>query len=290
MYPAQFEYYAPGTMNEALALLAQNADAKILAGGHSLLPLMKLRLAQPPVLIDIGKIADLRGIQDLGDAISIGALTTHHDVEHSSLLRASCPLLPEVASHIGDRQVRNRGTIGGSLSHSDPAADYPAAMLALGAQIEATGPSGRRSISADNFFTGLFQTALNPNEILTAVRVPKTNAPGQGAAYVKFPHPASRYAVVGVAAWVNIQNDQVSDVRIGVTGACNHAVRATKAEDALRGKPMTDDTIAAAAQVAAEGMQTLGDLFASAEYRAHLVSVLAARALQLAHRRAHGMG
>ena len=288
MYPAAFDYYAPASVSEALSLLAKNGDAKLIAGGHSLLPQMKLRLATPPTLIDIGKIADLKGISDLGDKISLGALTTHHEVEHSALLRNSCPLLPEVASHIGDRQVRNRGTIGGSLAHADPAADYPAAMLALGAVVEVQGGSGKRTINADDLFTGLFSTAMNSNEILTAVHVPKTDAKGNGVAYAKFPHPASRYAVAGVAVWVNIQNDTVQDIRIGVTGASDHAQRATKAEAALQGKPMNEDNVAAAAKLASDGLTTIGDMYASSDYRAHLVQALALDALNKAHHRAHG--
>lgn len=289
MYPAQFEYYAPTTVNEALALLAQNADARVLAGGHSLLPQMKIRLAAPPVLVDIGRIADLRGISDAGNMVVIGALTTHHQVETSLVLREACPLLPEVASHIGDRQVRNRGTIGGSLSHADPAADYPAAMLALGAEIQAQGTGGTRTIKADEFFKGLFHTALNSGEILTAVRVPKTNGPGEAVAYAKFPHPASRYAVVGVAVWVKLENDNVSDVRIGITGATAAAARATKTENALKGKHVHAADADAAAKLAADGLTTIGDLFASADYRAHLVNVLTARALRTAFARAQGM-
>ncbi|HZQ04988.1 MAG TPA: xanthine dehydrogenase family protein subunit M [Anaerolineae bacterium] len=289
MYPAAFEYYAPTSVSDALSLLAKNSDAKIIAGGHSLLPLMKLRLAQPPVLIDIGKINDLRGIHDMGDKISIGALTTHHDIEHSGLLRSASPLVPEVASHIGDRQVRNRGTIGGSLAHADPAADFPAAMMALGATIEAQGSNSKRTINAADLFTGLMQTSLNASEMITSIQVPKTNAAGNGVAYAKFAHPASRYAIVGVAVWVNIQNDQVQDIRIGVTGAGEHAVRATKTEDALKGKPLTDEALADAAKMAADGIKTLGDMYASADYRAHLVNALTAQALDVAHRRAHGM-
>lgn len=288
MYPAPFEYHAPASVSEALALLSQNADAKILAGGHSLLPLMKLRLAQPAALIDIGNIADLRGIHDMGDSIVIGALTTHHEIEHSILLRHECPLLPEVASHIGDLQVRNRGTIGGSLAHADPAADYPAAMLALGATIEAQGPGGKRSISADDLFTGLFQTSLNANELVVSVRVPKTNGHGNGVAYAKFPHPASRYAVAGVAVWVKIENDTINAIRIGVTGAADHAQRAQQAEDALNGKPMSEENIAAAAKLASAGLNTIGDMYASSDYRAHLVNALAAEALTNAHHKAHG--
>jgi carbon-monoxide dehydrogenase medium subunit len=288
MYPAAFEYFAPTSVGEALTLLSKNADAKLLAGGHSLLPSMKLRLATPPTLIDIGKIAELQGIFDLGDKISIGALTTHHDIEHSATLRNACPLLPEVASQIGDRQVRNRGTIGGSLAHADPAADFPAAALALDATIEAQGAKGKRTIRADDFFTGIFQTSLGANELVTAVQVPKTDAKGNGVAYAKFPHPASRYAVAGVAVWVKIENDTITDIRIGVTGATDHAQRAKKAEEALRGKPMTDENIEKASALASDGLSGIGDLFASADYRLQLVNALAFKALNEAHHRAHG--
>lgn len=288
MYPAPFEYHAPTSVSEALALLGNTSDPKIIAGGHSLLPAMKLRLATPATLIDIGKIADLKGITEDGDTIVIGALTTHHQVEHSTLLRSLCPLLPEVASHIGDRQVRNRGTMGGSLAHADPAADYPAAMLALGAQVQVQGAGGTRAISADDLFTGLFSTALNENEILTSIRVPKTGEGEIGVAYAKFPHPASRYAVAGVAVWLKIDNDQVNDIRIGVTGAADHAQRATKAEDALKGKPLHNTHITDAAKVASDGLNTMGDIFASADYRAHLVNALTEQALHTAHARAHG--
>jgi carbon-monoxide dehydrogenase medium subunit len=289
MYPAKFDYYAPTSIGEALALLGQHSDSKIIAGGHSLLPLMKLRLAQPAALIDIGKIAELTGIHDMGDNVVLGALTTHCEVEQSRHLHSVCPLLPEVASHIGDTQVRNRGTIGGSLAHADPAADYPAAMLALGAIIEAQGTNGKRTINAADLFTGLMQTSLNPNELIVSVSVPKTHAKGSGVAYAKFPHPASRYAIVGVAVWLHIANDQVQDIRVGVTGACEHAMRATKLEQALQGKPLSDEAIDNAAKNAADGMNTLGDMYASSDYRAHLVNVLAAQALDAAHHRAHGM-
>ncbi len=288
MYPAPFEYYAPTSVSEALSLLASNADAKLLAGGHSLLPAMKLRLATPAALIDIGKIAELNGITDAGDKIVIGALTTHHQVETSLLMKSASPLLSKVAAHIGDTQVRNRGTIGGSLAHADPAADYPAAILALGAVIEVQGANGKRTINADDLFTGIFATSVGANEIVTAVHVPKTNAKGNGVAYAKFPHPASRYAIAGVAVWVNIQDDIVQDIRIGVTGASDHAQRATKAEAALKGKPMNDSNIEAAAKLASDGLATMGDMFASGDYRAHLVNTLALDALNEAHHAAHG--
>ena len=184
--------------------------------------------------------------------------------------------------------MRNRGTIGGSIAHADPAADYPAGLLALDAVVEVQGPGGKRTINVNELFTGLFQTAIAANEIVTAVHIPKTQGAGNGVAYAKFAHPASRYAIAGVAVWAKIENDTVTNIRIGVTGAADHAQRAKKAEAALQGKPMTDDNIAAAANAAADGLSTMGDIFASADYRAHLVNALALQALNTAHARAHG--
>lgn len=284
MYSAPFDYQAPQSVNEALMLLTQNKDAKLLAGGHSLLPLMKLRLAQPPMLIDIGRIKELSGIRDMGDWIGLGALTTHTQVQWSELVREHCPVLSEAASLIGDMQVRNRGTIGGSLAHADPAADYPAVVLALGAEIDAMGPKGQRTIKADDFFKGLLTTALAPDEIITQVRVPKTTREGIGAGYEEMPHPASRYAVVGVAVWLRMEESKVGDVRVGITGAADHAMRATKMEDELRGNTLNHKLEESAAALAADGLTCLGDMFASPEYRAHLVRVYAMRALQKAHR------
>src|SRR5262245_206752 len=200
MYPAQFEYHKASTVKEALDLLGKYKDeAKLLAGGHSLLPAMKLRLAQPKHLIDIGKVAALTGVKEEGGTLVIGALTTHHAIETSALLKSKCPLLPEVAGHIGDPMVRNMGTIGGSLAHAGPAADWPAAIIALGAEMVAEGPKGKRTIKADDFFKGLLTTALVDDEILTEIRIPAGSA-NVKSAYMKFPHPASRFAVVGVAA------------------------------------------------------------------------------------------
>lgn len=284
MYSAPFDYQAPQSVIEALMLLTQNKDAKLLAGGHSLLPLMKLRLAQPPMLIDIGRIKELSGIRDMGDWIGLGALTTHTQVQWSELVREHCTVLSEAASLIGDMQVRNRGTIGGSLAHADPAADYPAVVLALGAEIDAMGPKGQRTIKADDFFKGLLTTALAPDEIITQVRVPKTTREGMGAGYEEMPHPASRYAVVGVAVWLRMEESKVGDVRVGITGAADHAMRATKMEDALRGNTLNHKLEESAAALAADGLTCLGDMFASPEYRAHLVRVYAMRALQKAHR------
>ncbi len=286
MFPSKFEYYAPTTVNEAVALLSKNQDAKILAGGHSLLPTMKLRLANPSVLVDIGRIPNLTGIQVRTDGTTIGALTTHAAIAASEEIASRCAALPEAAALIGDRQVRNRGTIGGSLSHADPGADYPAVMLALGAEIKAVGPRGERTIKADDFFTGLLTTALAPDEVLTEVRLPATPA-HSGCAYVKFPNPASRYAIVGVAALISLDDKgKVASARIGITGACDNATRAKGTEAALQGKRLDDVTIAAAAAKAADGLECLADIHASAEYRAHLVTVYAARAIKAAAARA----
>ncbi|HLK34959.1 MAG TPA: xanthine dehydrogenase family protein subunit M [Terriglobales bacterium] len=276
MIPAAFDYESPKTLNEALSLLASREDAKLLAGGHSLLPAMKLRLASPALLIDLGRIAGLDYIRDSGETINIGALTTHATVASSSLLLSASPLLAQAASNIGDIQVRNRGTIGGSLAQAHPSADYPASILALDAHIVAFSQSGERVIPARAFFTGMFTTALRPDEIITEIRVPKTT--GAGAVYKKFHHPASGYAVVGVAVVVRGNSAKIEDVSIGITGVGEIAYRAAAVEDALRGKPAS--AIAQAAKHAADKVEALGDNYASAEYRRHLAEVYTRRALQ----------
>jgi len=286
MIPAAFEYHAPTTVQEAIGLLQQHGDdAKVLAGGHSLLPIMKFRLAQPKVVVDIGRIPGLDGIAAGKDGIVIGALVTHDAVEHSDLLKAKCPLLPEVAGVIGDMQVRNRGTIGGSLAHADPAADYPGAMLALDAQIVATGAKASRTIAARDFFVDILTTALQPAELITEVRVPAL-AKGVGAAYVKHPHPASGYAVVGVAAVLTLAGGKVQRAAIGVNGVGGKAYRATAVEQALQGQALNEQSVAAAAAHAADGVDAQADLYASGEFRAHLASVYVKRAVLLAASRA----
>jgi carbon-monoxide dehydrogenase medium subunit len=286
MYPARFEYHAPATVQDALALLGRlKDDAKLLAGGHSLIPMMKLRLAQPKHLIDIRKVPGLSGIKEDGGALVIGALTTHWQVESSALLKQKCPLLPETAGTIGDPQVRNMGTIGGSLAHADPAADYPAAITALGAEIVAQGGKGRRTIKADDFFKGLLTTAIQPDEILVEVRIPAWPA-GTGMAYTKFPHPASRFAVVGVAAALALEGGKCSRVGIGITGAGTKAVRARGVEAALQGRTLDAATIQAAAEKAAEGVDVQADLQGSVEYKTHLLKVFARRAVEAALSRA----
>jgi carbon-monoxide dehydrogenase medium subunit len=285
MIPAAFEYAAPESLDEAIALLEKNSDAKILAGGHSLLPLMKLRLASPELLVDLRRVPGLDAITENGGIIRIGGMVTHATIESSDLLAQKIPLLPTVASEIGDPQVRNRGTIGGSLAHADPAADLPAAALALDVQLVAQGPGGERVVEASAFFVDLLETALEPHEVLTEVRVPIPGA-GSGSAYAKFPNPASHYAVVGVAARIDIEGGAVREARIAVTGAADVAYRSTAAEERLQGSNGDATAIAEAAGLAVDGQEMLDDLSASAVYRAHLVSVHAQRAMERAMERA----
>lgn len=287
MYPAQFEYHTPSTVREAISLLGRlKDDAKLLAGGHSLIPMMKLRLAQPKHLIDLRKVPGLSGIKENGGVITLGALTTHYQVESSTLLKQKCPLLPEVAGQIGDPQVRNMGTIGGSLAHADPAADYPAAAIALGAELVAEGAKGRRSIKADNFFKGLLTTALQPEEILVEIRFPSWPV-RTGMSYMKFPHPASRFAVVGIAAVLTVDGKGTcSKVGVGITGAGTKAVRAKEVEAALVRKTLDGKVIQAAAERAVGGVDVQADLQGSVEYKTHLLKVYCRRALEAALSRA----
>jgi carbon-monoxide dehydrogenase medium subunit len=276
MIPAAFDYHRPGTIDEALRLLGELPDAKVLAGGHSLLPMMKLRLVSPAHLIDLGRVPGLQGIRRDGGVVAIGAMTTHWTLESSDIVAQSVPLLAETAARVGDVQVRNVGTIGGSLAHADPAADYPAAMLVLEAELVAQSPRGRRSISAGQFFTGFFTTALAPDELLVEVRIPVQ--PG-GGAYLKFPHPASGFAVVGIAALAGVSGGTFDWVRVGVNGVGPAGYRATAVEDALRGRPPAPETIAAAAEHTADGVDVNEDIFAPADYRAHVARVYTKRAL-----------
>jgi len=288
MIPAAFAYYAPTSLNETLAILSQHGDeAKILAGGHSLLPALKLRLSSVGHLVDIGRINDLAYIKDEQGSLCLGARTTHYQVETSSLLQQQCPLLAECAAHIGDVQVRNRGTLGGSLAHADPAADYPAVIVALEAEIHIVSASGKRTIKADDFFVDMLTTALQPGEMLTEVRVAPF-APNTSSAYLKVPQPASGFAVVGVAAIVTLDaKGQCAKVRVGVTGAAATAFRARNTEAALVGKVPDEGTLTQAAMQATKGIETNGDIFASAEYRAHLVQIYTKRALTKAVERAN---
>ena len=270
MIPAAFDYKRAGSSEEAVALIVEHGDdAKFLAGGHSLIPMMKLRLAVPSVLVDITGVEDLSYIDDRGDHIAIGALTKHRSLETSDLLIAECPLLAHVASKVGDPQVRHRGTLGGSLAHSDPASDLPAAVLALGGSLVAEGPNGQREIGVADFFTGYFESALSDDEMLTEVRVPK--APGASWSYQKFNRRAQDWAIVGVAA-VEVQGAaQIALVNMGST-----PLRAEAVEAALAGGA----SAAEAAEAAADGTDAPTDLNASPEYRDHLARVLTKRALE----------
>jgi carbon-monoxide dehydrogenase medium subunit len=267
--PAAFDYVRAGSADEAISLLTEHGeDAKLLAGGHSLLPLMKLRLATPAVLIDVGRLADLSYVRDAGDHIALGALTRHHDLETSPVLQASVPLLAYTAGQVGDPQVRHRGTIGGSLAHGDPASDLPAIVLALGGTLVAQGPGGERQIAVDDFFQGFLETALAPDELLTEIRVPKTE---NGWSYQKFNRRAQDWAIVGACA-------ARVDGRAGVAlvNMASTPVRAAAVEEALAGGA----SAAEAAEAAAEGTEPSADLNASSEFRRHLARVLVRRALE----------
>lgn len=287
MIPAPFDYMTPTSLDEALRALASHGDdAKLLAGGHSLLPLMKLRLAHPKLLIDLSKIPGLSGITQEGDKITVGALTTHYQVESSELLKEKCPLLPQTARAIGDVQVRNRGTIGGSLAHADPAADMPAAIIALGGELRMRGAEGERWLQAEEFFLGLMTTALSPTEILSEIRVPVLSG-RYGTAYLKVPQKASGFAIVGVAVWLKVdQNGACQDIGVGVTGLDAKPFRAKRVEQRLRGKRLARALIEEVSNQVTQGSDPLDDIHASAEFRAHLARVYTTRAVQEAAKKA----
>jgi aerobic carbon-monoxide dehydrogenase medium subunit len=290
MYPArpgEFTYHRPTTVAEALSLLG-DGDARPLAGGHSLLPLMKIRLAGPSALVDLGRIEGLDAISRDGDTLTIGATATHAAVASSEAVRAACPALADAAGLIGDRQVRNRGTIGGSISHADPGADYPTVLTALDATVVVNGSGGEREVPIDDFFQGIFTTALGPGELVTAVRLPACGS-GTGAAYAKKKHPASGYAVVGVGALVVVDGGGTcTAARVAIGGVTGTPVRATAAEQVLVGDVVSLDTATRAADTVAQslGGGEIADTYASAEYRVHLASVLAKRAIAAAIERA----
>jgi len=287
MYATNFDYYRARSLADVHALIAAHPGAKLLAGGHSLVPLLKLRLAAPEAVIDIGRVTELRGIVRQGDVVNIGALTTHAELAGSAELRTAAQALAEAASWVGDPAVRNRGTIGGNVAHADPASDLPTVLVALDARIVAAGPKGERLIPADEFFTGIMTTALAEDEILTGIQVPVA-ARGQASAYEKFSHPASRYAVLGAAASIAVKDGTCAAARVAIGGLLPSARRAAAVEKALVGKALTDETIAAAAaQVASDlGNDAIGDLFASAEYRAAMAPVYVKRAVANAAGRA----
>ncbi len=279
MIPAAFEYVKASSVAQAIALLNQHGDeAKVIAGGHSLLPAMKLRLSQPAVLIDIAGVAELKGIKTAGSTLTIGAGETYHAIATSATVISACPVLASCTGQIGDIQVRNAGTIGGALAHADPAADLTAVFLALGGTVMVQSAGGTRSIAADDLFVSMLMTALDSGELITAVSVPVMSK-GQGAAYAKLKHPASRYAIVGVAAAVTISNGVVSACRVAVTGAGPQAVRQPSVEKALIGTSGDAAAIKAACASAGADMEYLGDIHASEDYRRAMVKVYAARAL-----------
>ena len=286
MIPTQFDYRAPATLDEAVALLASDLDgAKVLAGGHSLIPAMKLRLAQPQLLVDIARIKSLAYIREEGDQILIGATTTHYQLESSDLLKNICPLLSDCAKSIGDVQVRNKGTIGGSIAHSDPAGDWPAAVLALEADLVLVGTNGERIVKAENFFVDLLTTDLQPGEILREIRIKKPVG-RFGQAYQKVPHPASGFAVVGVAVNLTLNDDgSCKAVAIGVTGVGVKGFRARAVEAALAGTNLDDNTLATAVTHVCDGVDPNADLYASSDYRCHLAQVHTRRGIQAAKAR-----
>jgi carbon-monoxide dehydrogenase medium subunit len=287
MVSSSFQYFAPTSVAEAAELLEQHGgDAKLLAGGHSLIPLMKLRLAEPQVVIDLGRIGDMAYIREEDGGLAIGAMTTYAQLESSDLVAARASVLAEAASTVADPQVRNMGTIGGSLSHADPAGDLPAVAIALNARLITSSTGDHRTLSVDDFFVDLLTTALAPNEILNEIAIPAPPA-RSGSGYAKFANKASHYAIVGVAAVVGLDANGVCEhASIGVTGAGPVASRASEAEAALRGSRLDDAAVSAAAAAAGAGIDFLDDLHASAEYRAHLTSVFAARAIRQAVARA----
>jgi carbon-monoxide dehydrogenase medium subunit len=280
MIAQNFEYSTPGSLKEALGLIA-DGNAKVLAGGMSLIPLMKLRFAAPEQVVDIGRIADLNYIRESQGSIHIGATTTHYQVESSPLLRAKCPLLAEAAGHIGDIQVRNMGTIGGSTAHADPAADYPAALQALEAKLKLVSAKGERTVTIADFFVDTFETALDPGEIIAEVIVPVEDS-GAGTSYQKVVQPASGFAIVGVAARVKKAGGKVTMARVGVTGLSSKSYRAANVEKALEGTAGSLADVQKAAAVVAEGIDANSDLNASADYRKQLARVHTARALAAA--------
>lgn len=280
MISTSFEYQRATSLDDAVALLGQsNGEGKFVAGGHSLIPLMKLRLSEPGVLIDIARIPGLSGVREKDDKIEIGATTTHHDVETSDLLLRQAPVVAEAAHEIGDPQVRNRGTLGGSVAHADPAADMPAVLIALDAEIHLKGPNGWRAVKADAFFQDLFTVDMAENEIIAGVQF----APIQKAAYAKLHQRASHYAIVGVCAALQVEGGVCRSARVAVTGASTHAQRLASVEAALTGKDLSQANIDAAAAVAGEGLQDINsDIHASEAYRRAMVKVFTRRALERA--------
>jgi carbon-monoxide dehydrogenase medium subunit len=282
MIPPAFDYVAPSSVDEAVsALSSAGEDAKVLAGGQSLIPYLRLRFAAPSVLVDLGRIDGLRGIREDGDGLVIGSMTTHATVLASPLVREHAPLVTAATATVADRQVRHRGTFGGSLAHADPAGDLPAVALALDATMDIAGPGGRRTVSAADFFVDYLESAVGPDEVLVSVRIPKR--PGWRAHYEKFNRVAQGWALVGVAALVRLEGEAIAEARVALTNMGPTPVRASSVEAALSGVSASDGAaLAAAAATAAEGSRPSDDLSASADYRRHLATVLARRAVQAA--------
>lgn len=287
MFPNQFAYHRPTSVEEAVGLLQADPEAKILAGGHSLMPAMKLRLAAPSALVDLNRIEGLRGVSVNG-GVRIGAMTTYRQLIDSAELRQRLPVVGEAAENVGDQQVQSRGTLGGSLAHADPASDFTAVMLALGGEVTAVGTGGQRTISADDLFVDLLTTSLQPDEVITEISIAALSGT-IGAAYEKHRHPASGYAVVGVAAMLTLGADGTcQSARIAVTGATSKATRATAAEQALIGQSLEAETIGRAAAAVPQGLELNGDLYASEAYRSHLLTVYGRRVIQRAVERVRG--
>ncbi len=279
MIPAAFDYVRPSSVSEAVAALAAaGEEGMVLAGGQSLMPVLRMRLAHPETLVDIGRIAELRGVRDDGDAIVIGATTTHDEVLNDALVREHAPLLAQAAAKVGDRQIRHRGTLGGSLSHADPAGDFPTVALTLDASVLATGPDGERTIAARDFFTDYLTTVLAAGEIVTAIRIPKLGA-GWSTHYEKFNRVAQAWAIVGVAVAVRRDNGSIAEARVGLTNMGSTPLRAAAVESALAGVLASVDSIAEASAHAPDGTHPPSDLAGQADYRAHLASVLTKRAV-----------
>jgi carbon-monoxide dehydrogenase medium subunit len=278
MIPAQFDYLAPATVEEALSALAQHGDeAKIMAGGQSLLPVLRMRLNAPEVIIDLGKIDSLRGVRDEGDAIVVGAMTQHAVIATDPLVAEHAGLISKAVEHLADAQIRHRGTFGGALSHADPAGDMGAPALALGAQFVIAGSGGSRTVEADDFFLGLFETAVGEDEILTEIRIPKRT--GWGSHYEKFVRVAHQWPIVAVAAAVRLEGGVIAEARVGLTNMGSTPLRAHGVEEALAGQPATDEAVRAAAGRATEGTNPPSDLNGDADYRRHLAGVLTRRAV-----------
>ncbi len=279
MIPNDFDYQKASSIDEAVSLIAQgDEDTKLLAGGHSLLPVMKLRLSMPAKVVDVGQLQELNYIREEGGALAIGAVTTHQQLASSELVQQKAPALAQAAGVIGDPQVRNVGTIGGSLAHADPAADYPGAIFALDGEIVVQSSDGKRTISAKEFFVDLYTTALEANELIVEIRIP-LNAANQNSCYLKFPSPASRFPIVGCAVALHKDGGNCQEVRVGFSGVGNAAFRDSAVENALNGQSVNDQAIANAAAQATDGVDVLEDANASEDYRRHLAKVFAKRAL-----------